>query len=94
MLDSMKRLLLKDNVNGLIVITEELSESQFTTWLRDRNSINPVEKYDDKNEAITGHKKWSEKARTLREVDVLMSTELKDMGPLKTQIKRFPVVDL
>lgn len=60
--------------NGLTVSTAYTSDEGYETAILDSDGAHPVERYDTKEEAEEGHKKWMEKAKEFndgREITVL-----------------------
>ena len=55
----------KDN-NGCGVSTAYSSDEGYETALLDKNGAHPVERYENKEEATIGHKKWVKKAKTIK----------------------------
>ena len=48
----------KDAVNGLVVSTCYTTDMGYETAILDCNNTYPVERYDSKEDAEEGHKKW------------------------------------
>lgn len=56
------------DVNGLTVSTVYTTDEGYETAIIDLKEIYPVERYENKDDAETGHWKWCEKAKTLSEI--------------------------
>jgi len=59
----------KAKVNGLEVSTCWTEDMGFETAISDEEgNFHPVERYETRKEAIIGHKKWKEKAKTIKKI--------------------------
>lgn len=58
----------RNDVNGLTVSTCWSSDCGFETAILDEEGTHPVERYGSRDEAIAGHAKWCERAKTITEV--------------------------
>ncbi len=61
----------RNEVYGLHVSTAFTSDEGYETAIIDSNSVYPVERYKTKKEAEIGHKKWMEKAKTIKVITML-----------------------
>jgi len=64
------RNVLDEEVNGLRVSTVYIARG-FETAIVDDNGAHPVERYETYEEAILGHERWKEKAKTLETITKL-----------------------
>jgi hypothetical protein len=58
----------REYVDGLTVSTAFTSDEGYETAIGDSEGFHPVERYDSKGEAISGHEKWCKEAITLKEI--------------------------
>jgi len=63
-----RKLVDKVRVGGLEVSTCWTDDMGYETALSDINGTHPVERYQTKEEALLGHEKWTEKAKTTEKV--------------------------
>ena len=62
----------KAEVNGLEISTCWSDDMGFETAISDKKDIfYPVERYETREEAIAGHEKWKEKAKTIKKITYL-----------------------
>lgn len=61
----------KTEVNGLIVSTAYTSDGGYETAIIDANKVHPVERYDSKEKAQTGHEKWCKEAESIETINKL-----------------------
>lgn len=68
-IDYEARKIAKDEVGGFEISTVFAEDvDQFETAIIDANGTHPVERYDEREQAIAGHAKWMTNAPTLTEV--------------------------
>lgn len=58
----------KITVDGLTVSTVDSWDLGYETTIIDANETYPVERYDSEAEALEGHARWVEKAKTLTHI--------------------------
>ena len=62
----------KDTVDGLVVSTVWTTDLLvYETAIKDKNGFKPVERYNSKGDAVLGHQKWMEKAKTIETITML-----------------------
>lgn len=61
----------KAEVNGLVVSTVDTAYMGYETALLDARSAHPVERYATEAEAVAGHQRWTEKAKSITTVTKL-----------------------
>jgi len=54
----------REYINGLIISTAYTDDMGYETAILDMNGVHPVERYNSKEEAEKGHKKWVEFCKT------------------------------
>ena len=59
--------------SGLIVSTVDTNDLGFETGLVDKNGMYVVERYEDRETAEQGHKRWAVRAQELEEGDEVLS---------------------
>lgn len=73
--DYAKRVVGRDDVNGLTISTAWTSDQGYETALVDADEVKPVERYATIEAATAGHAKWCENAKTITEVVKLGTTD-------------------
>lgn len=58
----------RDEINGLTVSTCDTPDQGYETAIIDLNKVYIVERYLNKEQAIQGHTKWCEKAKTITHI--------------------------
>ena len=66
----------RDWLNGLLVSTANSLDYGPETALLDQSGVYPVERYETREEALTGHQRWVEFARTAAK-----GTQIRKIGP-------------
>ena len=62
-----QRKVAKDELeNGVVVSTVDTSDEGYETALLDKEDVHPVERYESRESAETGHRKWLEFAKTVK----------------------------
>lgn len=75
----------KVRINGLEVSTAYTSDMGYETAIIDANGVHPVERYNTKNKAEEGHKKWIDKANSLQSIIELGWGKLTDNKKIPVQ---------
>ena len=61
----------RDEVGGLTVSTVLTSDQGYETALLDEHQTSPVERYQNQGDALDGHRRWIEQAKTITAVTKL-----------------------
>ena len=61
----------RTKINGLIISTAFSSDCGYETAVIDAVAVYPVERYQSREDAIEGHKKWCQSSKELRKVVML-----------------------
>lgn len=77
----------RDNISGILISTSKIDNMPFNfeTVIADGWGIYPIQRYDTKEDALKGHKEWTEKMPITEEIICL---GYGTRGPMKINIAR------
>jgi hypothetical protein len=83
-----QRKVANETINGITISTAYTSDEGFETALFDSKNGGSVERYEDKEKAIEGHKKWVKKVKDgLTSCTILPSSHIPWMMPEKINLR-------